>query len=121
MARPLRRAFCCAPSCSAPASRPPGRNAPGSAWPDVGGAGTVSVKDYAALLKENQELRTKIDEAAQQEGEQARFAAAVGADERQALPGLDGGTGSAEQQFAAPAQVDVAENDHRLADFTRSG
>ena len=44
----------------------------------------------------------------QQQGEQARFATAVGADQGQPLAGLDGDAGALQQQLAAPAQPDIA-------------
>ena len=54
----------------------------------------------------------------QQQGEQARFATAVGADQGQPLTGLDGNAGALQQQFAAPAQPDIAKYDHEAGHST---
>ena len=46
-------------------------------------------------------------QVAQQQREQAGLAAAVGADEGDMLPGLQGDAGAAEQSFAAPPEGDI--------------
>ena len=55
----------------------------------------------------------------QQQVQQAGFAAAVSADQRDALAGLDGHVAVAQEQFAAPAKRDVTQNDHVAGEFTR--
>ena len=47
-------------------------------------------------------------QCAQQHGEQAGFAAAIGPDQGQFLPRLQSDAGALEQQFAAPPQFNIA-------------